>query len=311
MYRLAPSQSVASFISFVSLLRRLVVLATIFFLPNVTALVHAQEQEDQRTESPTQATVNEQPNHLSAPDEFELLFEDDFSSDSLAEYQIVGPEGKVRWNPGRITFEAGGAIKRDVAPCGWIDVDVDLWFDDIDEGNRQSVLTLMFLVPSSTPCILQFSQLWNAGDVESTIAVCNIFGASNFQVSELVREFTDRRRLPSGRWRISYRYGLWKISAPDGVMQLHAHIEKGIAPVETVMWHQGESASAISQLRVTGHRQFTQPLSDEQQNQLAEAMRLNQQVIEISRNGNHERAIELARKVTDIRSKILGQFHPD
>jgi CHAT domain-containing protein/lipopolysaccharide biosynthesis regulator YciM len=57
--------------------------------------------------------------------------------------------------------------------------------------------------------------------------------------------------------------------------------------------------------------QVQPPASTLENGELAEAKRLNQQVIQLSNQGNYDRAIPLAKSALAIREKVLGKDHPD
>lgn len=241
----------------------------------------------------------------------ELLFEDDFAVDSRGSYQIMGPEASIAWNPGAIELRKGGCIAREIIPCGWIEIEADLRLTVPDESKPHSELRLFLESSAATPCFFSWTQDWGSGQVESKLAIFDVSESQDeTNSSELIRELRFPRSMPQGRWRISYRYGLWSIESADGLIRLTGYVENGVAPVTLVKLAEF-GATSISALRVAGNRRFGAPLTPAQEELLAQADEAYEEGQAAYSGGDLARALEAAAEDLRLREQAVGKSHPD
>ncbi len=137
------------------------------------------------------------------PPKLEMLFEDDFSTDTRGKYKISGPDDSVTWEPGKLTLNEGAVLARDVNANDWIEIEFDLQFAALTADGQKSEFKIeLNLEPATDSYVVLYRE--RTGDaVRSRIAIYDLpetEEAAGVIVPELVRQVEFDQDLPSGRW---------------------------------------------------------------------------------------------------------------
>ena len=161
-------------------------------------------------QEPALAEVKSTGPYTSLP-KLKLVSEDKFSEDSRAEYEI---DGVAKWETGKLVLTDGCTVSRKLESAGpWVEVDLDLSFPKLKEDGQNSGLRVYADLDNEPDSFIWFRQKRENGRTRSAIFVFELTG--NWKDAEgwekKVRGVRFDTPLPSGSWKISYRYGLWQI----------------------------------------------------------------------------------------------------
>ncbi|MDP1563453.1 MAG: tetratricopeptide repeat protein [Pirellulaceae bacterium] len=244
--------------------------------------------------------------------ELEPLYTDDFSTDSRADYKIGGPEGAVLWEVGKLSIGEKGSLRRELDTGGWIELEADLTFEELTDANPQAELRVVVEIEDSTPCYLQLQQRLRDGKVQSKLAVFDTPGPDSGRfLPEKIDELAMDGPLPSGRWRIGYRYGFWTVQSPDTYSSLFVLVENGVNRVKEFRVESVRARIQLNRIGVQGCDWLPAPLTKGQKAELAIAAQRNNQAFELFQAGKRLEALPLLEEALAIQSKVLGKEHPD
>ncbi len=248
------------------------------------------------------------------PPKLEMLFEDDFSTDTRGKYKISGPDDSVTWEPGKLTLNEGAVLARDVNANDWIEIEFDLQFAALTADGQKSEFKIeLNLEPATDSYVVLYRE--RTGDaVRSRIAIYDLpetEEAAGVIVPELVRQVEFDQDLPSGRWQITYRNGLWRVVSMGHSLRLLGHIQNGVVEVGEIRVFASSNQYGVSGLIVQGAPTVAISWTAQQHQALIELYRLIRQIGPLFQQGRASDAVPIAERVLRELPVYLGQFHPD
>ena len=246
------------------------------------------------------------------PPKLELLFDDDFATDSRNNYEISGKEGAVTWEPGKLTLGEGGRLSRQLDGDNWVELELDIQFPELTEDGQKSELKILLDLESATDSYLLLRQRRRDGKTTSEIVVYDTPESNPNGSLSLPKKVRSERmvdRLPSGTWKIQYNGGLWAVDAPGDSPRLHAYIKNGHSIViSTSISITGQSIGLRSIQSYAVPRRALE-WTTHQARELKRAAMLNEKVFTLGRQGGAREALPLAEQALGIRLNLLGAFH--
>jgi CHAT domain-containing protein/tetratricopeptide (TPR) repeat protein len=247
------------------------------------------------------------------PPQLELLFEDDFSSDSRENYEIAGRDESVIWEPGRLELKNEAIVSRKLEADNWIELELDLEFSELTKSGQKSEVEFSLGPTTEARSFLVLRQNMSSGIVTSELAVY----LSAKQHSEIVGVASPtniwsesmQSRLPDGRWRICFRKGVWQIEMPNASSSRLVDIQVGRAEVKNIQISSFGESLVIKSFRTRFAANVISELRDESQRELEQAEELSQRAVAAWQAGQVSDALHLSREVGQRRLEHLGLYH--
>lgn len=249
------------------------------------------------------------------PPRLELLFEDIFISDTRVDYEVEGEPEAVGWEPGKLTLGDGTRLARRLDSEDWIELQLDLQFPELTKEGQKSELKIKLDFQSATESYLILRQRRIGGKTKSEVVVFEFSvldpNSSAWQLPEKIRSQPLGTPLPSGRWKIEYRFGVWLVASPHQEAVLIADINRGQTLVKGVCFSNTGCSIVASGISARGFRGFAGKFTDAQVKELAAVESLNDQVLELYEQGRSADALPLARQAAVITLGVQGLYHQD
>ncbi|MFT5328024.1 MAG: hypothetical protein ACI8P0_005931, partial [Planctomycetaceae bacterium] len=237
--------------------------------------------------------------------ELRPVFSDDFSSDSLPDYQV---KGEVAWEKGRLKL-TDASISRSLEVGSRVKVAVDLEFSTLTRDGEESMMMLELALDGATNCYVGWRQMRAKGQVVSKVEIFDTVPKGGKSSFKRIRVWSDSHPLKSGAWLIDYRYGLLQISHAQQDV-LVGFIRNDQATVAGLRWSSYRYPASLRRLAVDGLNRPA-PLSEAAQKTTVAAEQQNTQLVQLLRQGKFTEATPLGETVLEIRRKVLGVDHPD
>ena len=246
-----------------------------------------------------------------SPPELKLTLDDDFSQDSRSEYQL---SGDTQWGAGRLTLAEGAAIDCQLANSGqWLELELDLEFPKLtDKGDKTDFRIWLGLDEffSDRDC---YVRLYQSQSNEKTISRIQLFDTNgrydDDPQTQLFKEAELNTPLESGKYNISCRNGLWKVTFNTKPVFIgYLDPKFNARPIRVVLASKsGQVAMRHLQIR---HSSWTaNELSQEQTREIQEAQNLLGKLRTQTQSGKFE---NLDETVSNVQSKLefhLGGYH--
>lgn len=260
--------------------------------------VVAQEDDPKTTEPP-----------FSQPPKLEQAFEDDFSIDSRANYEI---EGDVKWEKGKLSLGEGSVLQRKLDGSGpWIEIDLELEFPKLTKDGESSELKIWLDLDYVTDSLVLFRQDRKDGKTKSTISIVDSDGNwdANPQTVPVREPRVSDSSLPGGNWSLGYRNGLWQVRQSNRTV-LTAHIDNGIAYPTAIVVQAASSKTHIKRLSLEKSKSMSPEHKEIEESELDRLDQFEDQMGEHYQHGNYGDAAKIAEKAADLHKILFGEFHP-
>ena len=234
------------------------------------------------------------------------VFSDDFSRDSLSDYQLLG---KVAWETGILKLPEGSSVSRLVELGSRVVVRAELQFPTLTKDGDQSLTMLRIELDGNTSCLVGWQQTREKEKTLSKVSVSSKVLRFFLPKTTPIRDVTVSGPLESGDWWIEYRRGLLRIGRSKETV-LAGYIENDTAMVRGIAWLASRSEFRLRRLAVDGLNRPA-PLTESQQKSAADAAKKDTQFLQLYRQGRFAEATKLGEAILEIRRKVLGVEHPD
>jgi tetratricopeptide (TPR) repeat protein len=239
------------------------------------------------------------------------VFSDDFSKDSLSDYQT---KGEPAWETGLLRLPEGSSVSRPVELGSRVVVTAELQFPVLTKDGEQSRTMLRIELDRHTPCYAAWKQTRNDGKTSSRLFVLGTVVQDGKETLQMVNSRAVDGPVESAEWSVDYDHGLLRISR-DRETVLTGFIQYGSATVGSVDWLANQSEVILRRLVIHGSNRSAAltgaELTESQQKLLADAVKKKTQLSQLYQQGKFAEAIELGESILEINRKVLGVEHPD
>ena len=237
---------------------------------------------------------------------FNLIFSDDFSEDSLSEYQV---KGEVTWKPGRVKLSEGSSVSRSFEAGARVEVVAELEFPKLTNDGELSLALLQLDLRGAMDCLVAWGQKRAAGKTVSNVFVFGTVSKDGKDSLKKLSSVSFSGPLESGVWSVERRHGLLYVRRDGGDKVVSCYISKGTPSCSGLHWLQTRGHGILNRLAVRGASRSA-PLSEEQQEKVTKAQKQNSQLVQLYREGKFAEATRLGESILEIRRKVLGVEHP-
>ncbi|MEO2020171.1 MAG: tetratricopeptide repeat-containing protein, partial [Fuerstiella sp.] len=234
------------------------------------------------------------------------VFSDDFSKDSLSDYQT---KGEPAWETGLLRLPEGSSVSRPVELGSRVVVTAELQFPVLTKDGEQSRTMLRIELNGATPCFVAWQQTRNEGKTSSRLFILDIVPKDGKSTLKVVRSLAVDGPLELAAWSVDYHHGFLRISRANEIV-LAGYIENGAATVGGINWIASLSEIDLRRLAVDGLNPPA-PLTESQQKSAADVVKKQRQGFQLYRQGKFAEAAELGETVLSIQKRVLGVDHPD
>ena len=235
--------------------------------------------------------------------ELRPVFSDDFSSDSLSDYQVTGD---VVWEKVRLKLAKGASVSRSFEVGSRVKVVAELEFPKLTKDADQSLTVLRIDRVGVPDCFVAWQQTRaNA----MTVEILDIVSKDGKFRVKVVRSVSVSGPLEFGEWSVEYRHGLLQVRRQEHKI-LSGYINYAAAVCGGIRWTQSRGVGTLNRHATLGVTRPA-PLSEEQQTEVSEAATLYSQVVQLRRQRKIAEATRLLESVLGIRRKAMGVDHPD
>ncbi len=244
--------------------------------------------------------------------ELPLLFEDDFSADSRDKYEIRGVASSIIWEAGQIVLKQGDVLAREINANDWLETEIDLQFPELKSDGQTSECILRLNLDGATNCQFVWRRERMNGVVRSKVAILDLVEPTENSAEmepHVVRQIELDSDLSNGRWQVSYRNGLCRVSNLDSSTELYGYIPNGIVRIGKLEFLALSEGTTCSRLKTSRVVPVAGDFTDTNATALAQIDRLERRFSRFFQNGDVGKALSAAEELVIEKGKILGQFH--
>ena len=234
------------------------------------------------------------------------IFSDDFSEDSLSEYQV---KGEVTWEQGRVKLTQGASLSRSFEAGARVELVMGLEFPELTKDGEQSLTLLTLDLVGATDCVVGWQQTRTDGKTIGKVLILDTMVKDGKAGLKTVRSVSLSGTLASGDWWVEYRHGLLQVRHLQETV-LAGSIKNGSATCSGTRWIQSRSACQLQNLNLRGGLRPA-ALSESAKQAAAVATKQNSELMQLYRERKFIEATRVGASILEIRKRVLGESHPD
>lgn len=246
------------------------------------------------------------------PPESTILVDEQFESELPSSFKTINQARKVKWESGVLTFPDQSGFDLELKAAGYVEVQLDIRFPELTDEEPAFGLKVGLELYGASDSFVWFRQKRDGKGVRSAVFIADRWNSPKPIGAPLKLD----GGLPSGQWKLVFRFGLWSVHAPGQepmVLSRYSNPDHAAPVVQQLRVRNEGPACQIKSVSLAGFPQKYLDVEDhpEAVQVVDQSFKDYKSSTKLLQQGKFLDAISLMEESVAKLSNTLGEYHPN